>query len=762
MFYGKYEDAKSYLDEISETALCNGLEFAKLYCREFIDENDNLNIYLEQIEQGKKSVKHYIKAAFLLYKSENYEHCARLITDCLNTFTHFVLEDQLNLLNLSDILADKVEDFKRNAKLMFFQQNFESIAQNGLKNSTVEFYVFNKAIKTVNDNSDNNKCKQGINMLKQIYEKSQISHLALLAGINIVAFSEKRGNVSDVIKILKDIIQNYEDRIDVSCFKEKLENMLISDNMKYKENSCGSISSKRKHPSQKNNVTSVVKGHMKTLYGDNLGINLPKDNEISFNDEQSMEDAISRTTNNDNYYDRTINSIDKYQLVGTVDFDIFEEQLHNANNKAAISQIKRQEKAFQRIMSLKHGKSNSQIDFDIYDEMDDNTIISNFATQYLNKIYNRNLNLAISKPLKGYNIKFKKIMDFQNPYNDTYTKEEIEKFLKKNPDNEILNFQLAYIYLNQNDFEKFREFLLKVYKINPHYETNIVTFSLGHMFLMDKDYETALYFFSINYRKCPENIYKAMLSIAKVLEKSGQYDKALITYQKFNSTFANQKKGLYKAAKINYKQGDYETAEDLFTKILRDDPLNMKATVYIGLTLLKNSPEFDEHIKNKIVSYLTKALESHELDIKYEVIIREALSELYEFSDQIDLAIKSQKAVLKLVPKDTKQILRLTKLLISAKRYSEAISIYISIVNQNPDDLNLVNKLGSLYAYLGDHRKAIKMFVIVRTKEPKNFTANYILGKIYRDKMDSVNQAINCFETILDNDDGYKAYYEVI
>lgn len=86
--------------------------------------------------------------------------------------------------------------------------------------------------------------------------------------------------------------------------------------------------------------------------------------------------------------------------------------------------------------------------------------------------------------------------------------------------------------MEENDLDRFQRGLLLIHKQDKDFQANLVTFSLGQVFYVQKDYEKSLYFFSRNY-KCPNgNKTMSLLYMGKIMRKIHNYPKSLLTFEK--------------------------------------------------------------------------------------------------------------------------------------------------------------------------------------------------------------------------------------
>ena len=781
IYYTKFEEAKIYLEEVRENFNCESVNFAHIYCDEAINEDDNLEKYLEKIDKGTDYVKYYLKAAFLLYKHENFELCAKIVNEALSKFGKMNLSHQLDLLNLSQLLEEELDEFKKSPKLVFFKQNFEKMLTDGIRIDIVEFYLFNKAIDIVNE-EDMDKHEEGVKIFKEIYDFSNLKNLAFLSGINLINYFDRTGNVESCIEWLKKVISRFEELIDVSCFVDKLEDLVILHNVKPKDKRQGGSNLKK---SGRNSHKEDAQMEFKEKFRSNIELvdtkslnnfDLSMESSRSIlpsEDLKSMKesninitvhyDKLLTTDNHQNLYRQKTNWFDSDQLIKTTDFDLLDEMLafpKSQQNMAIDKPVpEEKDKFIKQLLEFKqhHIQSNNRlIDREVVDE----NYVYVLTDRFLNNVYFEALNFVNDDTLAPKK-KFRQRITLYEKNDEDYTKEELEGLLEIDPDNEILNFRLGYKYLEENNFTKFKDYLLCAFKKNPKYETNLITYTLGLMYLRNKDYDTALFFFSKNYKKCPENAYNALLLIGKIFERTNQNEKAIITYQKFNKNYLNQKIGDYKIAKIKFKQNDLIAAEDGFFGILKENPLNIKVMIYLGIIRLKTTTLFTQKARKDILSYFNKAMASRELSPKFECMVRENLSIFYEKIGNIDLAIKNLEFSIKLRPNNQSYLYRLINLLIRGKRYKEAIKVYKIIIKRNPHNFSLSVKLGILYAFIGDYKKAIKLLIFVSSKDRNNFTANFIIGKIYRDKLKLPKVAIQYFSKIENGENLYKVNYEI-
>lgn len=68
------------------------------------------------------------------------------------------------------------------------------------------------------------------------------------------------------------------------------------------------------------------------------------------------------------------------------------------------------------------------------------------------------------------------------------------------------------------------------------------------------------------------------------------------------------------------------------------------------------------------------------------------------------------------------------------KKISKAVQLYKQAFKFYPSNIDIALKLGSLYAYSQNYKKASKYFNFVVSMQPYHYEANFILAKLNRDK----------------------------
>ena len=128
--------------------------------------------------------------------------------------------------------------------------------------------------------------------------------------------------------------------------------------------------------------------------------------------------------------------------------------------------------------------------------------------------------------------------------------------------------------------------------------------------------------------------------------------------------------------------------------------------------------------------------------------------------DDMDQAIKTYKAAVKLNPMDDASYIKLGNLYFSEKKYKEAEETYDKAVKINPDAVNYYS-LGQAHLATGRLGDAENVFNKVKTLAPQNTNGAYGLGLV-RSKQGRFDDAVTFFEeAIRKKKDFYDAYAEI-
>ena len=562
-------------------------------------------------------------------------------------------------------------------KILKIEKEFESsrLFKNSKNYHLYEIFKFNKIIKKINSKENLNK----INILKIINDLNNIFKTSKNQNLKFLS-------ILNILEISEKNDLNTENfhflKIFTKLYQDKIE-------------------------------INSEKEKLEDYYKHN---NLEKGNEISLDLIKCENSSKSSDSNLEMQFFESDN-----ELLDTVDFDLnqnFESELNFEKQK--------------KLMILKKKENNFSIELvnDYYENlisfvMED---LKNKFCLNLEKIKN-----SFTKSLSGL---------YSSNYKNTY--ESLEKSIlinqkKNNPEENLdLYLKMAYLDLKENDTNSFKNKLLEIYKKNPNFKSNLVTFSLANLFYMEKNYNTSLFFFSKNYKISDENKITSLLYIGKIFDKLNKKKQSMITYKKLNTSFPNQIFGHYRLAKNLYFEKKYHKAKIFFKICIDKDEDHFKSKTYLGIIGIKIGTDIPEEVK-KILFYFSTALENPEINGKFEFLIKYNFSIFYEKIENYDMAIKYKEQAITYKQNDINLANELVKLYIKKNLLKKAIKIYKKFIKFDPENLYVASQLGSLYAYFLDYKKSEKYFLYIKKKDKKNFKANITLGKIYREKFIGIN-----------------------
>ena len=67
-----------------------------------------------------------------------------------------------------------------------------------------------------------------------------------------------------------------------------------------------------------------------------------------------------------------------------------------------------------------------------------------------------------------------------------------------------------------------------------------------------------------------------------------------------------------------------------------------------------------------------------------------------------------------------------------SRDFALAVRLYNSLLQQSPDDVSIMEKLGSVYVKSGDDKKALPYYIKINQIKPNDFNTLNSLGGIYR------------------------------
>ncbi len=376
----------------------------------------------------------------------------------------------------------------------------------------------------------------------------------------------------------------------------------------------------------------------------------------------------------------------------------------------------------------------------------------------------------------------------------------LEQALKSNPDNALLNHQLAEVYLRLNEFEKAEVVANKAVAKEPMNVEYRAT--LGGVLASVKRYDEA----KEQYRKILEidsDNQKAPLLLGILEAESGQLEEGTKTLAKAIEANPENYMAYFYRAKIYLEMDDAKKAKADLDKCLAMRPSFVEAGTALGL-LHERLGEFDEAIKvygriqgtgrfNKRLAQLY--LQKNELDkalsqlLEYEQAepddygARVKIALIYFETKQFDKALDRFKTILKEQPDADNVRFYQAAVLEEMKQYDKAIAEFKKVtkdssfyresmlhvgfvlkeqgklkdgqkfaeklVSQAPDVAEFYDMEASFYESQKDYKKAMTVIGQAIKKFPKDEKLLYFQGALL-DKQGDRNKAIENMKKILE------------
>ncbi len=212
---------------------------------------------------------------------------------------------------------------------------------------------------------------------------------------------------------------------------------------------------------------------------------------------------------------------------------------------------------------------------------------------------------------------------------------------------------------------------------------------------------------------------------------------------------------------------EFENAENELKKASEIDPECPLITYRFGQMAIAMGD------KDKAIDFYKKTLDLNPLFIR----AYSALSEIYEYTGNIEWAITYDELAQQISPENTKRVIRLSRLYssigeaekskeilqnaISAEKYvsnsvlllgemcmaqnenQKAVELLIKANKENHSDVSIMQSLAEAYLRVAKYGEAIEVYKELIKIKPKNAFAYYALGKVYLE-MNARGKGINC------------------
>ena len=179
----------------------------------------------------------------------------------------------------------------------------------------------------------------------------------------------------------------------------------------------------------------------------------------------------------------------------------------------------------------------------------------------------------------------------------------------------------------------------------------------------------------------------------------------------------------------NHKEQNFRMAENLYQKILKNNPNNFQAIFLLG------SLFFQTKNYNEAVKMLAKALNMQPKNISVCQNLGATLIEIDEFKKAIEVLTKASK----MEPDHEGILYNLGNAHKGMGEYDKAANYYEAVTKINSKNTKALNNLGNVFKQLGKSKEAIKVFKKALLIQPKHINANHNIAIAYKEIGDFKN-----------------------
>ncbi len=337
--------------------------------------------------------------------------------------------------------------------------------------------------------------------------------------------------------------------------------------------------------------------------------------------------------------------------------------------------------------------------------------------------------LRLEKSIDRESPSYIKISDFDYRYflaisqfNIEKYREAIENFKKVNVvkrEEENIDFFIGVAYYKLREYENAIAYLEKSIEKNPsHYDS---WNNLGNVYMAISEYKKAKEYFTkaLSIREGQE----ALFGLANIYYIEGEYRKAKDYFLRFIK-FHNPKRELverayFYLANICFIEKDYSNSKKYLEKIENTKIIGRDYFLF-SYNLLRTLGEKEDAIKK-----LAEALTYYEYDAEFMELFANEL----ETQGKIPEAISVWEELFK-IKNDIEIMYKLGILYAKIGLFHKAINYFEKIIEKRPNDVRIFNDLGVFYGLMGNFEKAKKFFYHALKLDPNNQIAKLNLDKI--------------------------------
>nr|WP_267509019.1 tetratricopeptide repeat protein [Borreliella garinii] len=326
--------------------------------------------------------------------------------------------------------------------------------------------------------------------------------------------------------------------------------------------------------------------------------------------------------------------------------------------------------------------------------------------------------------------------DLENPKTRQQAIKDLNEFLTINPNDTYASKTLAQAYENNGDLPKVENVYEKIAKLTnaqeDYYKLGIIRFKL-------KKYEHSIGSFDQTIRLNPKH-KKAHNNKGIALMMLNKNKKAVESFEKAIQIDKNYDTAYYQKGIAEEKNGDMQQAFTSFKNAYNiDKKLNYALKAGIVSNNLGNFKESEEYLS----FFNDNTKNPNEIAIYNLSIAKFENNKLEESLEIINKAIN-------LNPKKSEYLYLKASINLKKENYPNAISLYSSVIEKNPENTSAYINLAKAYEKSGNKAQAISTLEKIINKNNKLALNN--LGILYK-KQKNYQKAIEIFEKAITNSD---------
>nr|WP_267509585.1 tetratricopeptide repeat protein [Borreliella garinii] len=326
--------------------------------------------------------------------------------------------------------------------------------------------------------------------------------------------------------------------------------------------------------------------------------------------------------------------------------------------------------------------------------------------------------------------------DLENPKTRQQAIKDLNEFLTINPNDTYASKTLAQAYENNGDLPKVENVYEKIAKLTnaqeDYYKLGIIRFKL-------KKYEHSIGSFDQTIRLNPKH-KKAYNNKGIALMMLNKNKKAVESFEKAIQIDKNYDTAYYQKGIAEEKNGDMQQAFTSFKNAYNiDKKLNYALKAGIVSNNLGNFKESEEYLG----FFNDNTKKPNEIAIYNLSIAKFENNKLEESLETINKAIN-------LNPEKSEYLYLKASINLKNENYPNAISLYSSVIEKNPENTSAYINLAKAYEKSGNKAQAISTLEKIINKNNKLALNN--LGILYK-KQKNYQKAIEIFEKAIKNSD---------